>query len=315
MATDDLPLITIGITCFNAQDTIADAVRGALTQDWPNLEIVVVDDCSTDESVAQIEAVIAGDVRVRLIRHEVNKGYPSALNSLVDAARGEFVAFFDDDDVSVPDRLRQQYERIVGYEAADHSTVVFCYSNRGIVLPGEEEVDHIAYAIGRKDPAPRGNMVADYILLYIGAPAHVWGLFGSCTLMLRRSVFNRVGVFDPAFRRCAEWDLAIQAAFMGAHFIAVDAPLVRQHKTPTADKAGKIPQKYQLMLRRKYRGYLRRKGAYLAALIMARSGPRHHKLRYYFMTGLACLLAPRVVLPVKMGGVFRRLSSVVGDEN
>ena len=66
-----------------------------------------------------------------------------------------------------------------------------------------------------------------------------WGMFGSCTLMARIGVFNAVGSFDESFRRSAELDFAIRAAFKGAHFIAVNKSLINMHKTKSSDK--KIP--------------------------------------------------------------------------
>lgn len=68
--------------------------------------------------------------------------------------------------------------------------------------------------------------------------------------------------FDPKFRRSAEWDLAIRVAYQGGYFIAVDQPLVIQHKTPTFDKAGRKPLDYALMLRKKHKAYLQKNKVY-----------------------------------------------------
>jgi len=95
------PLITVGIACFNAEDTIARAVESARAQDWPHLEIIVVDDGSSDRSVDTVAKIAAGDARVRLIRHEKNLGPGGTRQTILDQARGEFLAFFDDDDEDV----------------------------------------------------------------------------------------------------------------------------------------------------------------------------------------------------------------------
>lgn len=290
------PLISIGITCFNAQDTIASAIEGALQQDWKNFEIIVVDDASTDGSVEIIAEIAEKDSRVQPIRHAINSGYPASLNNIVRKAKGEFIAIFDDDDISAPVRLRKQFERIIAYEQAHDSRLTLCYSNRAILLPGATEPSDIAYAIGRRSPEPAGSIVADHILWKYGDNEHIWGMFGSCTLMARRNVFEKIGPFDENFRRCAEWDFAIRAALAGAHFIAVDESLVTQRKTLTADKAGKISQDYQIKLCKKYRDYLKRKGVYFAALMMARSGKKHNVWRYRLMTVIACLLSPHRIL-------------------
>ncbi len=86
------PLITAAITAYNAAETIGDAIQSAVMQDWPRLEIVIVDDCSTDCTVALIEAVIrdhnSPDRPMRLISLPKNGGVAQARNMLLRAAMG-----------------------------------------------------------------------------------------------------------------------------------------------------------------------------------------------------------------------------------
>jgi glycosyltransferase involved in cell wall biosynthesis len=292
------PRITIGITCHNAADTIARAVTSALKQDWPNLEVVAVDDCSTDGSWRILSQLATTESRFKIVRHEVNKGYPSALNTILAHASGEFVAIFDDDDEHVADRVRAQVERITHYEKAAGSALVLCYSDRAVVKPGQLGADHLAKAIGRRAPEPHGPEVADYILGIGARSDRTWGIFGSCTLMARKSTLDSIGAFDPNFRRCAEWDMAIRAAQMGAHFIAVDRPLITQYKTQSEDKSGMKPLHYALMLRAKHREYLTKKGLYHASRMFARSnfwGNKKHKFRSRFYRALGYALAPQLI--------------------
>lgn len=294
-----LNLISIGITCFNAAETIILAISSALRQDYPHFEVIVVDDGSTDDSCHLISSYIKDKPNVRLVRHEVNKGFPAALNTLIANASGEYIAFFDDDDVSVDNRLSLQIERIKKFEEEMASDKILCYSNRYIVLPGKKEPDHVALSIGRKCPEPSGENVIDFILWHSSARNLTWGLFGSCTLMMKLSFLREIGGFDESFRRSAEWDMAVRAAEAGAFFIAVDIPLITQYKTPTSDKAGNIPLKYAIQLREKHKTYLRQKGVYLASLSLLRF--RHYWGRGYHLKGIiwmafACLLAPKKIL-------------------
>lgn len=294
-----IPLITVGITCFNAGATIERAVKSALAQDWPELEIVAVDDCSADDSWERLVDFSSVDSRLRLFRHDTNKGYPAALNTILSHARGQFVAFFDDDDDNVPDRLKAQVERITNYEQKTGAEIVFCYANRNVVKGGESVADHVALAIGRSAPEPFGPEVADHIFGIRSAPGKTWGLFGSCTLMARRASFEAVGSFDQAFRRCAEWDIAVRASFLGAHFIAVDRPLITMHKTGGADKAGTIPLKYSLLIRDKYRKYLSERGLYLASKFIAHSnfyGNKNRIFKAYMYRIFAYLSSPELIL-------------------
>ena len=302
------PLITVGITCFNAANTISRAVLSAIRQDWPDKEIIVVDDSSNDESVAVVEELCTQFPEVRLIRHERNRGYAGSLNTIIKEAKGEFIAIFDDDDESVPRRLRAQWSRITSYERAQKCKLILCYANRKVIKSGQSSPDHVANAIGRQSPEPHGIAVADYLFGCAYDRRFVWGMFGSCTLMARRETLVAIGGFDETFRRCAEWDMAIHAAFRGAHFIAVDEPLISQYKTGGADKSGIIPLIYSIRLRQKHKDYLVKRRFYWASLAMARSNFHGNKGRllksraYAFLAGL---LSPAVLgqrIAGKLGG-------------
>ena len=89
-------LVTIIITCFNSQDTIERAVNSALKQDWPNLEIIVIDDFSTDESFNILTKLSSTESCITLLRNSRNLGYPSSLNKAINQSKGEFIAIFDE---------------------------------------------------------------------------------------------------------------------------------------------------------------------------------------------------------------------------
>ena len=283
-------IISIGITCFNAESTIERAITSALNQDWPDVEIIVVDDCSTDSSWDRLTKLSLVDTRLKVYRHSSNKGYPAALNTILSHACGEFVAIFDDDDDNAQDRLQAQFKRIVDYEQKSGSELVLCYSNRDVIKGGQNHVDHVAQAIGRNPSEPYGQEVADYVFGTHATVGKVWGVFGSCTLMARRTTFDTIGLFDEDFRRCAEWDYAVRAALIGTHFIAVDRSLITQYKTSGSYKSGKIPLKYALLLRKKHRSYLSPRGLYQASRFIARSnfyGNKRQYVRGYFYRTIA----------------------------
>lgn len=295
------PLITIGITCFNAGDTIARTVESALKQDWPNFEIIIVDDYSTDNSVETIKAIQKKCKKVRLFYHEKNLGYPSALNTIIKHAQGEYVAFFDDDDDNETDRLTKQYKRLSQFHELRPQAPVLCYTHRRVFIDRKEKYDGFVKAIGYKSPEPHGAMVADFLLWHKKTEGYIWGEFGSCTLMASKKTLLKFG-FDPNFRRCAEWDLAVRVALENGYFIAVDEPLVIQHKTPTPDKSGKKPLTYALMLRKKHRKFLQQKHVYLGSILLAYS-------RFYYFRGklwisrlcliFACLSSPTKIMTHK----------------
>lgn len=101
-----MTLASVVVPAFNRARTVGDAVRSALAQTWRELEVVVVDDGSTDESVGVVEAI--GDPRVRVVRHAANRGIPHARNTGLEAARGRYIAWLDSDDVARPTRIAEQ---------------------------------------------------------------------------------------------------------------------------------------------------------------------------------------------------------------
>jgi glycosyltransferase involved in cell wall biosynthesis len=306
------PLITIGITCFNAEDLIIKAVDHALEQDYPNYEIIIVDDGSSDNSVNLIKEHIDNKENIYLYEHDVNKGFPSALNTIIENSKGEFITFFDDDDTSRVDRLTKQYGRLSSFIEDKKTKLVMCYTDRDVKY-ADKDKDEIAYSFtaigGEKGKEPHGEMVADYILWDSGRAGYQWGMFGSCTLMVHKDLFDAVGMFDAYFRRNTEWDMAIRCALNGGYFIAVNEPLVTQKKTPTLDKSGSKPLLFSLKLREKHKEYLEGRGVFLVSKIVATSrfhGGKARKIRAHAYMLMAMFLSPHKIGYEKVSKVFRQ---------
>lgn len=256
------PKITIGILSYNAEKSIGKAIQSAFQQDWQNCEIIIVDDASTDRSRDIIHELIRGKENAKLIIHDENKGAGCARNTVLQHASGEFVAFFDDDDESLPERIRMQYKRIVSYEE-EHKDVklIACYASGERVYPNGYV--YPLRAIGSELKIPHGEGVADRLLYYGGDKQ--W-FFGSgtptCSLMARKLVFEQVGGFDPELRRVQDVDLAIRIALKGGHFIGCPEKLFVQYATDGADKSFERKRDSSLILVDKYKEYLQRKGMY-----------------------------------------------------
>jgi glycosyltransferase involved in cell wall biosynthesis len=263
-----------------------------------------------------LEQIARKNPSLHIMRHATNEGYPGALNTIIKASRGDFIAFFDDDDESRDDRLTKQWRRLTDYERIHEAELVLCYSNRHIVLAGDTKADHLALAIGREPPEPAGSIVAKYLFGCLADSYHVWGMLGSGTMMARRNAFLAIGDFDLSFRRYAELDLAIRAALRGAHFIAVNEPVMTQHKTSTADNSGRTRLKYALKLRRKHKDYLVAEKSYLASVSMARAwfhGNAGHYWRHHLFLALAYGLLPPSILVTKLGSrMFGRNTAQIG---
>ena len=294
-------MITIGITCFNASDTIARAVDSALKQEWDNLEILIVDDCSTDNSAALIEKKFKGNSKVRLIKHEKNLGVAAARQTIIDNAKGDFIAFFDDDDQSKPTRIKTQHQRIIDYEKNNNIKLVACYASGKRIYPNGYELK--INAIGSRPVTPKGSDVADYLLFYRKKPKLFYGAgTPTCALMARKDTFDKAGGFDPSFRRVEDIDFAVRLALMGGHFIGCPEELFIQHATQGGDKSPEKNMEAEVMLAHKHKEYLRSVGRYEYAT-------RWPLIRYHHFTGhhgrmLAQLLALFVKSPIKTASHF-----------
>jgi len=102
----EAPLASILIPAHNREAYIGRAVSSALAQSIRDVEVVVVDDGSTDATPDILKSI--GDRRLRVLHHDTNYGIPATRNSLLEAARGRFVAWLDSDDIARPNRLAVQ---------------------------------------------------------------------------------------------------------------------------------------------------------------------------------------------------------------
>ena len=203
------PLVTIGITAFNASDTIESALASALAQTWRPIEIVVVDDCSTDGTPDILNRLASCHHEIRLFRTQTNSGIAVARNHILAEARGEFVAFFDDDDRSVPERVEIQLNRILAYERDfANGEPVICHTACRQRYPDGRE--RIATTMGSARRTSRAGGVACRPAYFARKPlANGYGGCPTRRQMARLSVYRALGGFDPRFRRGSDTELNI----------------------------------------------------------------------------------------------------------
>lgn len=104
----DKPLVTVFLALYNAEKYISEALESILEQTYSNLEIIIVNDASTDNSLEIIKQY--DDKRIRIINNEENKGIPYTRNVGLKEARGKYIAIMDSDDISKLDRIKKQVE-------------------------------------------------------------------------------------------------------------------------------------------------------------------------------------------------------------
>jgi teichuronic acid biosynthesis glycosyltransferase TuaG len=101
-------IVSIITPAYNAGRFIAETMRSVLGQTYDYWEMIIVDDCSTDETCVIVERAKAEDSRIQLIKHSRNRGPAGARNTGLEMAQGRFIAFLDSDDMWLPTKIEKQ---------------------------------------------------------------------------------------------------------------------------------------------------------------------------------------------------------------
>ncbi|CUH38965.1 Putative glycosyltransferase EpsH [Jannaschia seosinensis] len=119
------PLVSVLLAAHNARETLPTAIRSLQAQSWRDLEVIVIDDASSDDTAAQARTLARDDPRIRVIEMAENGGAYVARNAGLKSARGEFVTIHDADDWSHPDKIARQVAHL-----RDHPEVIGCTSEQ-----------------------------------------------------------------------------------------------------------------------------------------------------------------------------------------
>lgn len=104
------PLVSVIMPAYNASQYIEESIRSVQAQTVTNWELIVVDDCSIDDTCFLVRMIAESDQRIRLIHNETNSGVAKTRNRAIDMARGLYVAFLDSDDIWHPEKLKKQLQ-------------------------------------------------------------------------------------------------------------------------------------------------------------------------------------------------------------
>ncbi|MDB8711938.1 glycosyltransferase family 2 protein [Mediterraneibacter gnavus] len=184
-------MISVVIPTYNRAKTIKDAVGSVLCQTYSDLEVIIVDDASTDETEDIIKEI--PDSRIKYIKLENNSGACNARNMGALAARGEYVAFQDSDDQWNKNKLEKQY-RFMRDNKLD-----FCFCGMTRIMLEDPNKSYYYPNIDMDDQKSYFEQ-----LLYLNR-------VGTQTIMCKRSCFEQVQ-FDTSLERFQDWDYALQIA-------------------------------------------------------------------------------------------------------
>jgi len=215
--------VSIIIPAFQSEDRIGTALERLRHQSFDDFEAVVVNDGSTDATSAVVRRAMESDPRIRLIEQDGNHGIAAARNAGVESARGELLAFLDDDDLWLSRKLELQVMR---FDASPGVAVISCYSAL---------VDASGRLLGWRFG---GNTEGDVYWEMLE-----WDMVsgGSVALVSRRAL-EEAGGFDTSLSDRADWDLWVRIARRHP-FACVPRVLVGYTRRP-----GSVSQSYDRML-------------------------------------------------------------------
>ena len=210
LAQPRAPLVSVVIPAYNCGHLISDALDSVVDQDYPALEVFVIDDGSTDETC---DVVAHYGSAVTLIRQR-NAGAAVARNEGMRRARGEYVALLDADDLWLPGKLRLQVEHL-----EHHADVGICCTRWHLLHPDVAGHYHIERAAA-PESAPVDPGCAGWIYCELLLDCEVW----TSTVVMRRELGERIGGFDAELRRGQDYDYWLRASRL-TRIDRLDAPL------------------------------------------------------------------------------------------
>lgn len=282
MCARPAPLVSVILPTYGRPSLLADAVGSVERQTYPNLELVVVDDHSPTPAASVLDDLdVDATLPVECLRHEQNRGANAARNAGLDVANGDLIAFLDDDDVWLPEKVERQVDRF--REASD---------DVGVVYTGQRFVDETGATTSVRTPTTRGDVTEQ---LLAGAPL---GPFS--TLMVESDLVETAGDLDERFPSWQDREWCIRLS-RHCRFEPVDDPLVvrRMHgdRQISDDFEAKRDRSYPLLLE-KYRDLAADQGPraerrFVAALSVsvARTAFRNDRFREaipYLLKAIRC---------------------------
>ena len=200
------PLVSVIVPTYNRCELVIRAVESVLVQSYSNIECIVIDDHSTDGTADRLLDIAPSDDRLRIIQHITNRHVSAARNTGLNAAEGEFIAFLDDDDTWLPDKIEKQVRLLAS--SSPQVGLVYCWF----------DIYRDKQLIGGRHPTLSGNVFDEMML---SQP-----LGNASTVMVRRSVLDIVEGFDEDLLRGNDGDFIRRVA---QHFEVNLVPEVLVH--------------------------------------------------------------------------------------
>ncbi|MDO6391150.1 glycosyltransferase family 2 protein [Pontibacter sp. BT731] len=195
--------VSIVMPAYNAANTIAESIESVLKQTYKNWELIIVNDCSTDQTASIAKNYCANNSKIRLLTHDVNKGLSASRNTAISHAQGKWICFLDSDDVWHHEKLELQCEFHMQNETflISHTNLEYFCADRVIKRPWKSFTEITYPKTGHLLPT-----------LYYKNP------IGVLTVMVEKDLLLKVGGFDISLPTLEDNDLWIRIAEKGTRF-------------------------------------------------------------------------------------------------
>jgi glycosyltransferase involved in cell wall biosynthesis len=215
------------LTTFNAQETVLKALRSIYLQEIPPLEIIVVDDCSSDATVKLIMGVRDYPIEVKLFKNEFNRGQSWNRNYAAQMSQGDILIFFDDDDESLASRSTTHFQHF-----NSHADLSYVSSKK--IYSTAYQIEHLNSVLKNF----RLNIVDSFRLVFFGTPLNGNSkvYIPSSTLAVKKEAFLEIGGFDESLRRLEDVDLFLRASLGNWEFSWSDEICVHRYHSLGIDK-------------------------------------------------------------------------------
>lgn len=187
MKMNKKPLVSVVMSVFNDDKYVRRAIDSILNQTLKNIEFIIINDASQDNSLKTIQAYVRQDKRIKLINNAQELRLAPSLNLGVAHAKADLIARMDPDDISLPERLKIQYDYL-----KRHPRVAVVGTNLSVVDSNKKE-------IWVRDYPTQSSDIKKTMLRY--AP------FAHPSVMIRKKVFKEFGGYDPEMKLCEDTDL------------------------------------------------------------------------------------------------------------
>jgi len=175
------PLVTIGIPVYNVAGIVGQTLLSVFAQDYPSLDILLVDDCSTDATLHEIEQLLAGQPRssqVRLLSQPSNRGVSAARNRIIDEALGDYIYFLDSDDTIEPHTI----STLVQHQQRVDADIVFGSYEKVLVYDADRHVDGYRY--------PRLDLLTPDALAQFAYRCYGGIQASACNYLVRKAILH-----------------------------------------------------------------------------------------------------------------------------